>query len=179
MIGWWTFNCSHKKLHEAEVTFLIRSENPFINKQIMAIVGGGSRPWSHSSIYPKETTPAWSSLVSWQEIHLSLLILPRIALRFERRYTIPQRSFGHFRGPHGFWPLLKITKFKVQNSLLRTINLYIYYMVYLTVEYIRISSNLCFRTTILYNSCTICFHYLIWAGSWPTSRFAIQAISEF
>jgi len=61
---------------------------------------------------------------------------------------------------------------KVQNSLLRPINLYIYSIVYSTVEYIRISSNLCFRTTI-------CSHYPIWAGSWPTSHFAIQAMSEF
>jgi len=46
-----------------------------------------------------------------------------------------------------FWPLSKIIKFEVQNSLLRAI----YSMVYSTVECIRISSNLCFRTTILYN----------------------------
>jgi len=47
--------------------------------------------------------------------------------------TIPQffpTIFGHFRGPYGFWPLLKITRFRVQNSLLRAINLYIYFMVY-------------------------------------------------
>ena len=51
-----------------------------------------------------------------------------------------------------FWSLSKIIKFEVQNSLLRAI----YSMVYSTVEYIRISSNLCFRTTILYP---------IWAGA--------------
>jgi len=47
-----------------------------------------------------------------------------------------------------FWPLSKITTFKAQKSLLRAIILYIYYF---TAEYIKISSNLCFRTTILYN----------------------------
>ena len=53
-----------------------------------------------------------------------------------------------------FWPLPKIIRFKVQNFPLKAI----YSVVYSTVEYIRISSDLRFRTTILYN-------YPIWAGS--------------
>jgi len=65
---------------------------------------------------------------------------------------------------HQVWPLSKITTFKVHKSLLRVIILYIYSMVYL-----KFSSNLYFRMTILYN------HYPIWA----TSCFAIQAVSEF
>ena len=85
--------------------------------------------------------------------------------------TIPQR-FGHFRGPHGFWPLLKIARFKVQNSLLKAIHLYIYSIVYSTVEYLAYCAS-------GRRSCTICSHYPIWAGSWLTSRFAIQAMSEF
>ena len=41
-----------------------------------------------------------------------------------------------------FRPLSEITRFEVQNSLLRAINLYIYSMVYYQVGYIRIFSNL-------------------------------------
>ena len=86
--------------------------------------------------------------------------------------TIPQTGFGHFWGPYGFWPFSKITRSKVQNSLLRAINLDIYSMVYYTVEYLAICTS-------GQQSCTICSRYPIWAGSWPTSHFAVQAMSEF
>ena len=51
------------------------------------------------------------------------MIMSKLAINAETA-TIPQTSFGHTR--------------KVQNSLLRAISLYIYSMVYFTVEYLEI-----------------------------------------
>jgi len=83
---------------------------------------------------------------------------------------------------------LKITRFKVQNSLLRTINLYIYSMVYLTVEYIRISSNLCVKLIIIsvgreqsdltYNKyCSLC-HRLLFIRSLCSLPTTLSAAAQ-
>ena len=106
-------------------------------------------------------------LSTWGKSHSnqSLLRLMGLAYITHNPYTIPCSGSDH-RVLHNHSVFWKMTTSKSQKSLLRAIILYIYSM-YSTVEYIRTSSNLYFRTMILYN--------LLSLQSWLTSHLAVSA----